>query len=72
MPKTKKPRPRASMTTSHMKMLLVALVPVRNFCAFAGEGIAMDQFADRLATPASHQWAVKCHSEHRFSRRRHR
>ncbi len=41
------------MTTSHMKMLLVALVPVRNFCAFAGEGIAMDQFADRLATPAS-------------------
>jgi hypothetical protein len=40
------------MTTSHMKMLLVALVPVRNFCTFAEERIAMDQVADRLATPA--------------------
>lgn len=57
------------MTTSHMKMLLVALVPVRNFCAFAGRCIAMDQSADRIATlalPVS--VAVECHSAHRFSR----
>ena len=40
------------MTTSHMKMLLVALVPVRNFYAFAGRCIAMNQSGDRTATPA--------------------
>ena len=40
------------MTTSHMKMLLVALVPVRNLCAFAGRYVAMDQSGDRTATLA--------------------
>jgi len=40
-----------------MKMLLVALVSVRNFCALAGRHVAMDQSGDRIATlalPASH------------------
>jgi hypothetical protein len=49
----------ASMTTSHMKMLLVALVPMRNFCAFEGGPIAMNQFGDRTATlalPVSQWW----------------
>jgi hypothetical protein len=38
------------MKTSSMKMLLVALGPVRNLYALAGRRVAMDQSADRTAT----------------------
>ena len=40
------------------EMLLAALVFGRNFCAFPGRWIAMDQSADRIATLAyPYQWA---------------
>ena len=70
MPAANKPKARASMTTSHMKMLHVASASLRNVCAFAGRPVAMDRSADRitiLTLPVS--VVAKCHSAHRFSRR---
>ena len=58
------------MTTSHMKMLLAALVSVAQRLRVLRKAYCDGSIPDRIATQALPvSVAVKCHPAHRFSRR---